>query len=427
MAYALLTGGCSPAAIDPTPNFPRKPIKVIVPFGAGGGSDTFVRILQQGIQEEQLLEQPLVVINVPGAGGAVGSRKVKDALADGHTILCLHEGIFCSKYAGRTVYGPEAFRAIAATGKAGLVICVQQDSPFQDLNSLMSAAKERPNEIRFGMAPGTPTHFVSRRLEATAQDDSASFRNVASGGGAKRFHDLTGGHIEVAPFSVAEYRSFKTADLRAIAVLEEERLSEFPQIPTAREQGFDVVMQNIQYWWAPRDTPDSTVQRIAEMLDAAMKAPSVRSKLEELSIQPIVLMKNELQEHLTSREQKFQEVALVKMEGLPDPVFPIVALALICGSLSLRDSRHRPKSSLSPEFSTRKFATFSFVALGCYVLGMQLLALPYFLATGVFIPLLGYLAGGRSRRAFVTLVAAGVGISLGCNLIFTKLLLLDLP
>ena len=113
--------------------FPRKPIKVVVPFPAGGGSDTFTRIMQTAIRDADLLPQPLVVINVPGAGGTIGSRRVRDAQADGYTILNLHEGILSSKYSGLVTYGPEAFRPIAATGQSGLVICVRDDSPYRTL------------------------------------------------------------------------------------------------------------------------------------------------------------------------------------------------------------------------------------------------------------------------------------------------------
>ena len=179
----LAAGPCILAGAVEASEYPRKAIKVIVPFPAGGGSDTFTRIIQKGIREEGLLPQPFVVINLPGAGGTVGSRRVRDALADGYTILNLHEGIFSSKYSGRVSYGPEAFRPIAATGRSGLVVCVQKDSPHRSLVDLMEEVKAEPDGILFGMAQGTPTHFVGRRLELAA--GNAEFRMVASGGGAE--------------------------------------------------------------------------------------------------------------------------------------------------------------------------------------------------------------------------------------------------
>ena len=112
--FTLLTS-CEKGASSGAGEFPRKPIKVVVPFGPGGDSDTFARIMQKTIRDHELLPEPLVILNVPGAGGTIGSRRVRDAAPDGYTILNLHEGIFTSKYAGRVSYGPEAFRPIAAT------------------------------------------------------------------------------------------------------------------------------------------------------------------------------------------------------------------------------------------------------------------------------------------------------------------------
>jgi len=85
--------GCRPGDDIAGSAYPQRPIKVVVPFSAGGGSDTFVRILQRAIDEQQLLEEPLVIVNVPGAGGTIGSRRVKDARPDGYTLLLLHDGI----------------------------------------------------------------------------------------------------------------------------------------------------------------------------------------------------------------------------------------------------------------------------------------------------------------------------------------------
>lgn len=424
---SLLLSGCFVNEPENIGGFPRKPIKVIVPFGAGGGSDTFVRILQNGIRNEGLLEHPFVVINVPGAGGAVGSRRVRNALADGHTILCLHEGIFCSKYAGRTPYGPEAFRSIAATGKAGLVVCVREDSEFSDLSELMAAARKRPDEIRFGMAPGTPTHFVGRRLEMANRDNPVTFRNVATGGGAKRFNDLSGGHIDVTPFSIAEYSKFKDSDVRAIAYLGPDRLEEFPEIPTAREQGFDISMDNIQYWWAPKETPKSAVQRIAEVLEAAMATPYVREKLAALKIEPLVLRDDALNAHLEAREVDFRRVALVDFDGLPNSVAMLLGLVILLGILSMKAVNPPPGGA--SEIGARTWGPIAVASgvLALYVMAMQFFGVSYIVATGVFIPMMGWAVGARSAKTVGGLVAVGFGVAFGCALVFTKLLVVDLP
>ena len=189
--------------------FPRKPIKVIVPFGAGGGSDTFTRIIQRAVEKNELLPAPLVVINVPGASGTIGSRRAKNARADGYTILQLHEGILTSKYSGNAPFGPEAFSPIAGTGEMSHVIAVRDDSSYKSILDLTSAAAEEPHSIVFAVGIGAPSHYAGLMLEKAAGD--AKFQFTQSGGGAKRFASLLGGHTDVTTFSLAEFLEFRSS------------------------------------------------------------------------------------------------------------------------------------------------------------------------------------------------------------------------
>ena len=114
-------------------DYPSRPIHVVVPYAAGGGSDTFVRIVQQGIAEGDLLPQPLVIINQAGGIGTIGSREVKNAPPDGYKILCHHNAIITAKLAGTVTYGPEAFEPIAMTGEMSMVILVRADAPIRNV------------------------------------------------------------------------------------------------------------------------------------------------------------------------------------------------------------------------------------------------------------------------------------------------------
>lgn len=422
----FLSLGCQEKGTEGTgtSTYPRKPIKVVVPFSAGGGSDTFVRVIQKAIRDEGLVPHPLVIINVPGAGGTVGSRRVRNGTADGHTILCLHEGILSSKYAGTVPYGPEAFRCIAATGESHLVVCVREDSEFGNLADLLESARANPDHIRFGMAPGTPTHFVGRRLESTSAQPAATFRYVASGGGANRFNDLVGGHLEVTPFSLAEYMKFRDSGVRAIALLGANRSPEVPDIPTAREQGIDVTMQHVQYWWAAKSTPDEAIEGFANMLEAAMATPYVREKLAELKTRPLFLRGAALEAHLAEREADFQDVALVKLDGLPWLIPTILGSTLILTLLTFRESFPNRK----PIRPSLWLPSVRWLALiGVYVLAMQKLSLSYAVATAAFIPAMGLAMGRRSWKATGQLAAIGLCLSLATWFVFTRVLVIDLP
>lgn len=420
----LLVTSCDDVQETSHGSYPRKPIKVVVPFGPGGDSDTFTRLMQKAIRDQELLPEPLVVLNVPGAGGTIGSRRVRDAAPDGYTILNLHEGIFTSKYAGRVSFGPEAFRPIAATALSNLVICVREDSPFVNLNDLLEAASQEPDSILFGMAQGTPTHFAGRRLEKAG--GKASFRMVASGGGAKRRNDLVGNHIDVTPFSLSEYMGFKEGGVKAIAYLAPERHPDLPEVSTAREAGFDVVMPHVHYWWAPKGTPDKVVTKLADVFEAAMQTDDLKAKLGESKTEPLFLRGEELNKHLAGRDEEFRDIGLVAYRGLPDPVFPVLALVILLGSgVVFRWWKTRGESE---GFSIRwQHGLFSCLVLISYLLLMQFVGVSYIVATILFIPALAFVFGARSGKAIGFAVVLAVALSITCFLIFTRILVIDLP
>ena len=242
-------------------------MKVVVPFGAGGGSDTFGRIIQNAIRENKLLPQPFVIVNVPGAGGTIGSRRVKNTRPDGYTIMLLHEGILTAKHSGQAPFGPEAFTPIIGTGDATQVIAVATDSEFNDLNTLMDATVERPAELVFSANIGAPSHFAGLMLQD--RREGAEFRYTQNGGGAKRLAAILGGHVDVSAFSIAEYVQFRDSGVKALALLGSERHPDLPELPTAGEQGFDVISQNMQFWWAPIGTPAERIEVLADAIEAA--------------------------------------------------------------------------------------------------------------------------------------------------------------
>ena len=425
LAAALSSTSCDRGGDEAeSSEFPRKPIKVVVPFGPGGDSDTFARIMQKTIRDHELLPEPLVILNVPGAGGTIGSRRVRDAAPDGYTILNLHEGILTSKYAGRVSYGPEAFRPIAATALSNLVICVRDESPYQNLGDVLEAAAEKPDEILFGMAQGTPTHFAGRRLEKAGGE--VTFRMVASGGGAKRRNDLVGKHIDVTPFSLSEYMGFKEGGVRAVAYLAAERHQDLPEVPTASELGYDVVMPHVHYWWAPKSTPDAAVEKIADVLQAAMETDYMRGKLAETKTEPLFLRGEELAGHLAKREGEFRDVALVSYQGLPDPVMPIVVLVVVLiGVMVFRLFTGKDAMERAP--AVWRHGALSCATLAVYVLFMQWLGLTYVVATMLFIPALALVCGARTKKSVATVAALGVVFACACFFIFTKVLVIDLP
>lgn len=427
--------GCG-REVASTDQYPQRPIKLIVPFGAGGGSDTFSRILVKAIEDHELLPQPLVIINVPGAGGTIGSRRVKHARPDGYTLMQLHEGILTSKYSGRVNYGPEAFVPIAAMGRSTMIIGVGENSKFKTLNDLMEAATERPDEVIFSANIGAPSQFAGMMLEKVSP--GARFRYSQTGDGAKRFAGLQGGHTDVSSFSLGEYAQFQPAGLRAIALLGPQPHPDAQEIPTAIEQGYDVVSTNMQFWWAPKETPRDRLDVIATALQKAMQTEEVQARLRQLHIDPLTIEGKELArvlEQLAARTAEVAQRPTVELPNFPMWVFgAVVALAI----LSLVFGRIKPTEQ--PESPPRKneqkrsdglkprSLVFVVLSLTClYVAAMHAELLGYRAATFLYLAILGPVLSFQNRKLLGAMAVLAVVLSVGLHFLFTELFVIDLP
>lgn len=427
--------GCAEQS-EITQEYPQRPVKLIVPFGAGGGSDTFARILAKAIDEHQLLPQPLVIINVPGAGGTLGSRRLKNSRPDGYTIMQLHEGMVTSKYSGHVNYGPEAFEMIAGMGISPMVIGVGETSRFQSLNDLMEAATANKDEVIFAANIGAPSQFAGLMLEKASP--GARFRFSQTGDGAKRFAGLQGGHTDVSAFSLAEYIQFKPSGLQAIALLDVRRHPDAGDIPTAIEQGYDVVSTNMQFWWAPKGTPPSRLNTLTTALQQAMQTEEVQTRLTQLKIAPIALEGEQLSRELKNRMDSAAAVA--QRPTVPLPNFPlwIGGAVIVLAVLSFVPQRFRstfasPAESTASEFSYQKmfFPTarvcFVLVLTSIYIASMQSGLLGYQLATFLFLLFQGIVLTVRNRRLLTTMVILSIFMSLGLHYVFTQVFVIDLP
>lgn len=421
--------GCESRRNTPTGKFPQKPIKVIVPFGAGGGSDAFTRILQKAIAKHKLIDQPLAVIDIPGAGGSIGSRKVKNARPDGYTLLQIHEGMFTNKHSGNANFGPESFAPIAGTGQMAHVIAVADDSPYQDLPGLLHAAAEQPDSIVFAVGIGAPSHFAGLMLE-NAYSEAAQFRFTQSGGGAKRFASLLGGHSSVSTFSVAEFVEFRASGLRALAILSRERHEKVPELPTAIEQGVDVCSTNMHFWWAPKGTPPDRIKKLADVLQEALQLPEVRQVLSGLATDPVFVRGEELALQLAEREREISSVSPGRNSHVPDfglATFAVSSLLGIAVFFQHCAKAKGPSTLRSKETSDIRLQAIVVCAIVGYVASLQFLNLDYRLATGLFVVLVGGHLTRNRKHLWPAIVTVGLLLGVGLHFLFARVLVVDLP
>lgn len=421
----LLVGGLALKVPESSnANYPSRPIKLIVPFGAGGGTDTFARVIDRSLRENDLLPVPLVIVNIGGAGGSIGSRRTRDALPDGHTLMILHEAILTAKASGVVGYGPEAFDLLAATGEIGTVLAVSQDSPFTSMSDLLAVAAEQPDSIRFAANMGALTHFVGLQLEAL--QPGAKLRFAQFGGGAERLSGLIGGHVDVTGFTMDEFLKFQPKGLRALAYFGEARHPSAPDVPTALEQGLQMVNSNTFYWWVPKGTPPARREYLVAMLKNAMGTEFVQTKLAKTHFNPVFLSGDAARKRIDAAGQEISKLKMTQSVDVPD--IPTITIGLCVGLFCLFLWQRRTTFS-AIDLSDRPVKT----AAGCCCLAVVYVTLlsmgvPGFRwATIGFVLCLGFVLSEfrLSKLPAVGVLAQVLGF--GLYFLFTNVLVIELP
>jgi len=404
-------------------DFPNKPVKVIVPFGPGGASDVLARTVQEAIRRENLSPEPFAIYNIPGAGGSIGSYRVKNARPDGYTILNLHDGILTAKHQGVTTYGTEAFVPIAATGSSHTVVCVGPKYEVKDLAALLERAASEPGTIRFGANVGAPSHFVGLLLEQ--ERDGAEFRFVAAGGGASRFSDLAGGHLDVSIFSTSEYLQFASGGLRALAYLAPDRHPDIPDIPTGREQGVKLVTGTTQFWWAPLGTPEDRVEKLADILEAAMASDWLQAEYQRFSVDPVYLRGEAMMEEVERIDSQLAAVS-VRQSMRSVPIVPFVLGAVLLCTVICALPGTRKSGPAAEQVSFGRVALWILIAVSSYCLIIGWRIVPFWICTFLFAAGAGLLIG-KTRGQHVSAVICAFVLASLLQVLFGFVLKIDLP
>jgi len=266
--------------------FPVKPVTLVAPYAAGGGSDLLARVFAK--HAEKYLGQPIAVINVTGAGGVTGHRYVKDSRPDGYTLLCVQEAIFSTYYMGQANFTWKDFEPIAMIAKeASEVFVVRADSPWKTLGELFEDARKRPGEITWGSSLGGVSHVhLVVLFDATGTD----FRLVGYGGAGEYLLALLGGHLDVvkAPYGNT-IDHVKKGNLRALAAAT--KIPEAPDIPSLSELGIDLPME-LSYnrgLYAPKGTPKEVIEVLEEVARKTCADAAFQADLEKIAMTPFYL------------------------------------------------------------------------------------------------------------------------------------------
>jgi tripartite-type tricarboxylate transporter receptor subunit TctC len=281
-----LAFGAGPAAAQE--NWPTKPITYVVPFAAGGTTDTLARIIGQKLSTA--LGQPVVVDNKPGAGGNIGSDFVAKAAPDGYTILggtISSHSINPSLYPKMPYDAVKSFAPITLIGTNPLVLIVPPTSSIMTLKDLIAQAKAKPGSVTFASAGnGTSQHLAGEMLKSAAGIDLI---HVPYKGSGPAIQDLMGGQVAMMfDTTVVAAPQIKAGKVRALAVTSAKPVKGFDGIPTMGEAGLPgYVITSWQGIFAPAKTPPAIVARLNAEITKILAMPDVHERLEQLGIDPV--------------------------------------------------------------------------------------------------------------------------------------------
>lgn len=431
LIFLLVFWRLSMLSSNTTSTYPNQPIQVILPYAAGGGTDTFTRVIQKAVASQGLLPQPLVIINHPGAGGTIGSRFVLGSRPDGYRIVCNHDALLTAQLSGTVTFGMEDFTPIAQTGNLVTLVVVREDSRFNNLSDLLEEATVNPKSVRFGADVGSPAYFNAKVIERSKP--GAEINYISTGGGQKRFTLLLGGHLDAGIFSLGEYASYRAGEdtppeqnIKAIAVLDGIRSPFLPDVATATEQGIPINSGNAYYWCAPKGTPQAIVDQLANVFQHCLEDPTVIAELEQQSIGLAFRKGKELTEYLERKKEAFGDFKTSKSSSIPN--FPAWVIAIVAGLgiLSMIGKRDRSDNSKEPSSSSRSMAVISAGIMLAYIACLQF-GLPYGLVTAPTLFLLGATLSEWQRSRLIPLAQMALLFALGSEFVFTTVFSVPLP
>jgi tripartite-type tricarboxylate transporter receptor subunit TctC len=288
--------------------FPNKPLKIVVPFGAGGVADLTARTVAQKLGEN--LGQSIVIENKPGAGGVVATDSVAKSAPDGYTLLLMSNATAVSAGLFKTLpYDAEKdLTPLSILGTFDIAIVVNNDSKFASLADLLSFAKANPGKLNIGsINVGSTQNLAAELFKSTAGIDA---QVVPFNGTPAVLTALRGGQIDVGVEILAPVLpQIKGQALRALAVTGDKRASALPQVPTAKEAGVrNLYAASWNALAAPSKTPKEVVQKLNQEIQNALNHPDVRKKLQDMNVEPQPSSLQQAADLLSSETKRWGEV-----------------------------------------------------------------------------------------------------------------------
>ncbi len=267
LALAVAFAALAPLAAHAA--YPERPIKMIVPWPAGGDTDNIFRPFAPLLQKH--VGQTIVIANVGGASGTKGAKEAKDSPPDGYTIYAVHDYIHSTYYTGVADVNYHDFEPICMISSTASVLTASPKTPWNDWKGLLADAKANPGKISVGATLGSTSHFFPALIEKAA---GIKFKYVSYEGLAPRMNAILGGHIDLTDSNLTQKGKVEAGQLKFIAIATEKRNPGMPTVPTLKELGINVVYDVNRGLMAPKGTPADVLAKLESSCAAAAKEPA---------------------------------------------------------------------------------------------------------------------------------------------------------
>jgi tripartite-type tricarboxylate transporter receptor subunit TctC len=296
-------------AADPD-RYPEKTITLYCPWASGGGTDQVSRFIAD--QLAQRLRSPVIVVNKEGGSGAIGHEAIADAKADGYTLGMITAELSTMHHMGISQKTYRDYTCLTQVNADAAAIIVRKNAPWKTLSDLLDEIKRRPGELKMsGTATGGLWDLARAGMLNASGLEVSSVIWVPTKGSAPSVVQLLGGHIDVVCCSVPEVASqLEAGELRVLAVLSEERLPEFPHLPTAKEQGLDWVAMGWRGLAVPKDTPPAIVDKLAKELAEIVSSDAYFQFMKKLGFGVAVKGPGDFEEFLEEQEIQWKDVLI---------------------------------------------------------------------------------------------------------------------
>lgn len=280
-SLVALAAALAPLQAAAQSDFPNKPIELVVPYQPGGGTDALARAFADA--SRKFISQSIVVVNKPGAGGAIGWQEVINAKPDGYKLAVLTVELLTLPHLGLAKFKYDDFQPIAQLNADPAAITVKAEAPWNTIEEFLAEAKKKPDSVRVGNSGnGSIWHLAAAALE---DKTGTKFNHIPFQGAAPAVLALMGGHIEAVAVSPAEVTTYVQAGkLKTLMVMADKRVKGFEKVPTAKEKGIDLSIGTWRGLGAPKNTPPEVMARLRDLAAKTAAEPAMHEVMDKQNL-----------------------------------------------------------------------------------------------------------------------------------------------